>query len=366
MSAAAAPATPTRFREPIVPKPAAPPKRRPGTDPTALAELRNAGATYDFLRRKGDPAQFWEMLRLARCRRTIIAPPEGDAPAPAPEVEASIVHELDSIRRQMGPLARDLRRYLENIPGLPEPSDRFEMALAFLLVSAREQQAVTRWLAEPGKHESKAAEKLRSLAAITDPYREALQPWTLQASTVAAASPETVEVTFSEIEVPPPPAPPPPPLDPNVELLGRALGCGEVLRSIHLDGELWEMVLVAATKPGTTRAVLEQLSKDLDGDFKEQARADGLAIEALYEAASDLRGMYGEWVRSFRAFVADRGLAPADPRAFDVGLGLMLCAPAAQDRLSAWLEEPATWQEEALGLLGPWMRRAQDYLATLK
>ncbi len=360
MSAAAAPATPTRFRDPIVPKPAAPPKRRPGTDPAALAELRNAGATFDFLRRKGDPAEFWEMLRLARCRRAIVAPPEGDAPAPAPEVEAAIVHELESIRRQGGPLARDLRRYLGNIPGLPEPFDRFEMALAFLLVSAREQQAVTRWLAEPGKHESKAAEKLRSLAAITDPYREALQPWTLQASVAAA---EPIEVTFSEIDVPPPPAPP---VDPNVELLQRALGCGEILRSIHLDGELWEMVLVAATKPGTTRAVLEQLSKDLDGDFREQARADGLAIEALYESACDLRGMYGEWVRSLRGFVVGRALMPEDPRTFDVGLGLMLCAPAAQDRLSAWLEDPGTWQEEALGLLSPWMRRAQDYLATLK
>src|SRR6516162_7090800 len=115
-TAAAAPTTPSRFKGSIVPRPSAPPSappRRPGTDPVALAELRNAGATYDFLRRKGDPAQFWEMLRLARSRRAIIAPAEGEAPAPAPEVEASIVHELDSIRRQYAPLVPDLRRYLE-------------------------------------------------------------------------------------------------------------------------------------------------------------------------------------------------------------------------------------------------------------
>src|SRR5256885_824556 len=55
-------------------------------------------------------------------------------------------------------------------------SDRFEMALAFLLASSREHQAVARWLAEPGRHEAKAAEKIRSLATITDPYREALLP----------------------------------------------------------------------------------------------------------------------------------------------------------------------------------------------
>jgi hypothetical protein len=371
MSAAAAPTTPSRFRGPIVPKPAVPatpPPRRPGTDQAALSELRNAGATYDFLRKKGDPAEFWEMLRLARSRRAIVAPPEGEAPAPAPEVEAAIVHELDAIRRQQGPLVRELRKYLGGVSNLPEPAERFEMALAFLLVSPREQQAAAKWLAEPGKHDGKAAEKLRSLAAITDPYQEALRPWTLSAPGPAAVADELPEVQFSEIEDPAPPAPPgsAPSINAGlVETVRRATECHEILGSIHLDSELWELVLVSATLPQTARIVLEQLSRPLEGDLRQQAQADGLAIEALYQAASDLRGRYGDWVRTLRGFVVARDLDPEDMRAFDVGLGLMLAAPGILERLKSWVRDPETWQEETLGLLGPWMRRGLDYLAAL-
>ncbi len=360
-SATAVPLSPTRSRGSLLPKsPQTSAPRRPSTDQAALTELRNAAATYDFLRKKGDPAEFWEMLRLARCRRVIIAPPEGDAPAPAPEVEASITHELESIRRQHSPMVRDLRKYLSIVPGLPEPSDRLELALAFLLASPREHQAVVKWLAEPGKHEAKAAEKLRSLAAITDPYREALLPWKLDLE-----SPTYPEVEFSEIEESAPAAAPS--VDPALlETVRRAMECSDLLSRIHLDAELWEMTLVAATTPETARAVLEQLSKNLEGNLLERARLDGLAIEALYQTATDLREMYGDWVGSLRAVLDERNLAPKDPREFGVGLGLMLATPGAQEWLPAWLEDPATWQEEALGLLLPWMKRAPEFLAALK
>src|SRR5690348_15377979 len=97
--ASAAPeATPSPTKSSAPPPP-------PGTDAVALAELRNAAVTYDFLRKRGDPTQFWETLRLARSKRAIPAPAEGEAfVPPAPEVEASIVTELDFIRRQHSPL----------------------------------------------------------------------------------------------------------------------------------------------------------------------------------------------------------------------------------------------------------------------
>jgi hypothetical protein len=372
-AAAAAPTTPSRFRGPIVPKPAgppAPPPRRPGTDQAALSELRNAGATYDFLRRKGDPVQFWEMLRLARSRRAIVAPEQGEAPAPAPEVEAAIVHELDSIRRQHAPLVRDLRRYLKNVPGLPEPLDRLEMALAFLLASAREHQAVAKWMAEPGKHEAKAAEKLRSLAAITDPYREALQPWTLQVAVIDEGARESLERKMAE--PPQPPAPEPArPSAPSMDskhlgTIRLARQCRDILAGTRLEVELWEMLLLVIMEPQATESALATLQRDLEGDLVMQAKVDGQALERLREGVSELRQMYADWVRSLRAYLAEKHLAPEDPAAFEVGLGLMLATPGAQDRLGSWLEDPATWQDETFSLLGPWMRRAQDYLAALQ
>src|SRR5262245_4322392 len=109
----------------------------PGTDAVALAELRNAAFTYDLLRDRNDPAQFWEMLRLARSRRAF----EADM-SPTPQMEESLRQELDAIRRNHTEMVVKLRRYLKPIPGLPEGADRFEMALAFLMASSREHQAV--------------------------------------------------------------------------------------------------------------------------------------------------------------------------------------------------------------------------------
>src|SRR5688572_21812358 len=102
---------PPQQKAPEIPHP-------PGTDATAFAELRNAAVTYDFLRKRGDPTQFWEVVRLARSKRAIPAPLEGEKfVPPAPEVEATIVTELDFIRRQHGQLVKDLRKYLRQVKG---------------------------------------------------------------------------------------------------------------------------------------------------------------------------------------------------------------------------------------------------------
>src|SRR6185503_3498452 len=74
---------------------------------------------------------------------------------------------------------RDLRRFLENVPDIPPPGEKLEMALGFLLASSRQHEAVAKWLADSDKHLEKAASKLRGLADIASPYLEVLRPWSL-------------------------------------------------------------------------------------------------------------------------------------------------------------------------------------------
>ena len=147
-----------------------------GLMPAALLELRSAAATYDFLRSTGDGTEFWEALRLARSHRGVTP-----QVVPGEEEAASIRQALESLRERFSGMVGELRLFLEESTGLPQPSERFEMALAFLMASTREHDFVSLWLKEPAKHRLKAAEKLRSMAAITDPYREALKPWSLEA-----------------------------------------------------------------------------------------------------------------------------------------------------------------------------------------
>lgn len=170
---------PTTKSVPPPPPPQAKTGLAPGLMPAALEELKSAAATYDYLRSTGDPVEFWETLRLARSRRALAPQPAGEVAIPGAEEDTSIRQALDSVRDRFCELVGELRCYLEDVPNLPQPADRFEMALAFLMASSRDSEFATLWLKEPDKHRSKAAEKLRGLASITDPYREAMKPWTL-------------------------------------------------------------------------------------------------------------------------------------------------------------------------------------------
>lgn len=151
----------------------------PGLMPAALAELRSAAATFDFLRSTGDPVEFWEALRLARARRGLKPMPGGELAVPGPDEEKILRAELDVIRGRFIELVGEFRDFLKDTPNLPEPEERLEMAIAFLLASSREHEFISTWIKEPDAHRTKAADKLRSLATITDPYREAMLPWKL-------------------------------------------------------------------------------------------------------------------------------------------------------------------------------------------
>ena len=161
---------------PTVPAKAALP---PGLLAGALDELRSAATTYDYLRASGDPVEFWEALYLARNRRSLPARQDGALAVPSAHEEESLRKELDRIRDTLAEVVGELRDFLSRAPDLPQPADRLELALAFLMASTREHKAVIQWLREPEKYLAPAAGKIRSLAAITDPYREALRPWSL-------------------------------------------------------------------------------------------------------------------------------------------------------------------------------------------
>lgn len=160
------------------PQQAAPskPSLPPGLVPAALDELRSAAATYDYLRSTGDSPQFWEALRLARNHRGL-APASAAGSSLSPGEAAAIREELQLVRERLSGLVAGLRAFLTGCADLPQPGERLEMALAFLLASFREHEAVAGWLREPEKSRRKAADKLRSLASISDPYLEALRPW---------------------------------------------------------------------------------------------------------------------------------------------------------------------------------------------
>jgi len=314
--------------------------KRAGTDDVALAELRNAAATYDFLRGKGDPVQFWEALRLARNRRSLAAPAGGAAAPPSAGAEADLRKELDSIRRQLSTTVGSLRRFLRQVPGLPEPADRLELALAFLLASSREQQAVAKWT-DPALHGGKAAEKLKSLASITDPYREALKPWVLEAS--AAEEPAPAPVC-------------------DLALLRRALSACEIFDGLGLGAALWETIFLLLREGPSAGPALDRLIAGAEGGELEGVQE---GAEKLYGRVSDLRKRFGKGVESLGRFMSSVKLLPEDECAFDVALGLLLSAPGTGTTLAGWLAAPAGGRETWAAELKPLLAKAEALLRDL-
>jgi hypothetical protein len=158
---------------------AGPKTERLGLQDAALLELRSAAATSDYLRSTGDPGEFWEVLRLARSRRGLTPAADGAVPVPSDRELAGLQQALDGLRERFMELVAALRDLVKDAPGLPEAGERFEMALAFLLASPRDADALASWIRDPDPHRAKVVEKLRSMASVTDPYREALRPWSL-------------------------------------------------------------------------------------------------------------------------------------------------------------------------------------------
>src|SRR6185436_18836497 len=113
-------------------------------------------------------AQFWEALLLASNRRALVATGDGKPITFHPGHEAALLKELEAVRVDGASLVQRLRGLLEGVPGLPEPADRLEMAIAFLLTSPRDRQAAARWLEDPGYFAERAAKKLQSLAIVSD------------------------------------------------------------------------------------------------------------------------------------------------------------------------------------------------------
>jgi hypothetical protein len=363
MNNPAAPITPARPRK-------APPDSAPApaiTNPATLQELLNARLTYSYLRQKGDPAQFWEALLLARNGRALVVPDQRKPVTITPESDGALQMELEAIRADAASLVLNLRRLLEGAPRLPDPADRLEMALAFLLASPRDRQAAARWLEYPEDHREQAAKKLQSLAAVSDPYREALLPWTIDPVRVGSGAAGTAKLRPDE-SVRPKPDPTMPRAAPSIDAkrldtVRMALRCRELLTRLNFRSEVWETLLLAITEPGALRTTLEKTAPAAATGRLQEVRAD---LELLFGKVSDLRQVYAEWVRLLHAHMVEQRSAPGDRWAFEVGLGLLLAETRHRDRLGYWIQDPVTWQDEAAGLLAPCIRLAEEYLAALK
>jgi hypothetical protein len=333
--------------------PGAPEILPPGIDRAVLDELRQAVRTYDYLRQFGEPIEFWEAVRLARARRGISeAAPEEPGPA-----EEGLAEELQALRRQLSPMVRDLRRFLQHVPDLPPPGEKLEIALGFLLASSRNHEAVAKWLADSDKHLEKAASKLRGLADIASPYLEVLRPWSLDGE----------QATFTmDKEAAPAPAVPAAPvtIDPDaLENLRRAVWCRRLFAEEQLEASFWEVLMLNTAERVPTQARQAQIyqhKKDNElAAFHEETRN-------LHSRIMPIRARHGRWVEVFQSWLRDVPGVPKDPGEFELAVAFAVVESDGPARARKWLETPEASSREAAHHLAKLAVVAKAYVAALK
>ena len=283
-------------------------------DRIVLKDLKTATELHAWLRAVGEPIELWEALRLAKtCRAP--SPPPASLPADDP-----VRLELEAVRRQLGPLVKAVREFLLRVPNLPERGERLEMALAFLLANSREHAAVARWPAEPEEHLRKAGDKLRGLAAIADPYRDALLPWQLDppAAEGPAAAAERPPVT----------------VDPAVlSDLRSALGGLQGFREAMLEVEFWEIFLLLTAERLPTQGALDRMrnarSLDTPAAFHQEVRA-------LYLKIVSLRGKNTRAIQALREYLGGLPEFRSDPDSLEWALGYIASTPEVREKFKAW------------------------------
>lgn len=333
----------------------------PGLDPAVYTELLQATQTYDYLSRFGDPVEFWEAVRLARSHRGIAVSADGSAEPDAP-TDNGLAEELQVIRRQLSPMVRDLRRYLQKVPDLPPKGEALEVALGFLLASSREHQAVAKWLAESDKHLGKAASKLRSLYDIAAPYLEALRPWSLDgpkapvAVAAPGAAPAKPAAPAADAAVAPLAGEP-------LENFRRAGQMWKILLEAELPSAFWEILLLNTAERLPCQSRLEQIARARQ---EKKVTTYHEEVRNLHGKLLPLRASHGRWVDATSSWLRSLSGVPQDPTMFDMALGLLVVDAGGKDRARRWLTEPETSIREAIAHIGTLARQVKATIPLLK
>ena len=323
-----------------------------GIDRAVLEELRSATRTYDYLRKFGEPIEFWEAVRLARARRSA---PDPSKPAPKGS-DGGLADELQVIRRQLSPMVRDLRRFLTKVPDLPRAGESLEVALGFLLASSKEHQAVAKWLAESDKHLAKAASKLRSLAEISAPYLEALRPWSLDGK--GGAKGDASGAAGSG------PSQPPVAIDNDLlDNLRRSFQTRAAFNEAQLQAAFWEVFMLNSAErvPSQARLLrIIQARKDKQlSVFHEETRY-------LHARVLTYRARHSRWIDAFQTWLRGISGVPREETLFEMGLALAVLEPEAQERARDWLASPHAHTKEAAELLTTLAARAKAHAEELR
>lgn len=195
-------------------------------NPEVFEDLQVAEKSRPLFEAAGLPLRTWEAYCLAfnernLLRRELHRIEEGRG---AKEIHPEVLERLQALRAQFDPIVDQLRKFLPPDSSVAEERERQEMVLGFITVSPTARDVAAKWIAEPGRYQKEATQKLHLIGVVVDRYRRALRAEIdaqMTASppppTPAASQPGAVTNILRKPAAPPTPSAPPLPAPASLE-----------------------------------------------------------------------------------------------------------------------------------------------------
>jgi len=325
-------------------------------EPQIVDDLRVVEQGCQILGAAGARVEFWEgftLLKVGRDAFTAETERLVNMRKKGGEVKvvSSLTDKLLDIKTQLSPLAKQLREFLGKSPAGILDGMKQDLALVFLMGSAKARGSLTRWFADPTGTAAESTLKLKILSRLVDAYRKALLearrdnvPTAQKDTTIRSMSPATVK------------------LKPEfVEDLRRLNTCRQLLAGTT-PAPGWELYALLLMQPEETRRTMEELEY-LKGNGK-----PGEFAGTLYRMRGQLKEVRaqneptGAPIRAYLKKLFPGATVEADELAF----AFLMSSSQGRYRAKQWLEDPELCRGEATASMNGLRTRALAYLDAVK
>jgi len=322
-------------------------------DPQVVEDLRIVEQGCRTLGSCGTRVEFWEVFTLLKtgrdafqkeCDRLVESMGRGEKG----KVEPAIVERLANIKSELHPLARRLREFLGKSPAGILDGMKQDLALVFLMGSARARQSVAKWVNDPVGSAAESSLRLKILSRLVDSYRRALLD-ARRESTPSPMKPDTTVRSMSPSTVK---------LKPEfIDDLRYAARCRRMFEGPD-PAPTWDLVCLLLLQRDETRRAIDELGLlKVDGKPGEFAGA----LYRFRSRLKDVRSQFdpvalpvGTYLKSiFGSFGGD---------ADELALAFLMASSQGRHRAKQWLDDPELCRGEASASMNGLRTRAEYYL----
>jgi len=267
------------------------------------------------------------------------------------KVVSSLTDKLKDIKSQLSPVSKQLREFLGKSPAGILDGMKQDLALVFLMGSAKARASVQRWFSDPAGTAAESTLKLKILSRLVDAYRRALLearrdnvPPAEKDTTIRSMSPATVK------------------LKPEfVEDLRRLDSCRQMMSGMTPPVG-WDLYVLLLMQPEETRKLMEEL------EYLKVNGKPGEFAGTLYRMRTQLREVrsqhepMGNPLRGYLKKLFPGWGVESDELAFS----FLVSSSQGRYRAKQWLEDPELCRGEASASMNGLRTRAMAYLDAVK